>query len=63
MMGVVKTPRTFDGKVEMTVLFDTMTAEIFAEDGVYSNSTLVFPNKPYSRLRISGASAEVAELA
>lgn len=63
MMGAVKTPRTYEGPVEMTLVFDRMTAEIFAEKGVYSNSTLVFPEKPFEKLRITGAVAEVAELA
>ncbi|MBQ3223765.1 MAG: glycoside hydrolase family 32 protein [Clostridia bacterium] len=63
MMRVVKAKKLCEGAVEMTVVFDTCMAELFADNGVYSNTTLVFPQKRYQRLRLTGAEAELAQLA
>ena len=63
MFRVIKTKKLFDGPVEMTVVFDTSVVEIFADNGVYSNTTLVYPEHRYLRLRLNGAEAEIAQLA
>lgn len=64
MFRVIKTKRLGDGPVEMTLVFDTCIAELFADGGVYSNTTLVFPRRRYLRLRLSGGvQAELAQLA
>lgn len=58
-----KTKRLFRGTVEMTIVFDVSIVEIFADSGTYVNSTLVYPQEPYTRFRLIGAQAEIAPLA
>jgi len=63
MFRVIRTKKLMDGPAEMTLVFDTCVAELFADEGVYSNTTLVFPKERYLKLRLEGAQAEIAQLA
>ncbi len=62
LYATTEAKKLFPGAVEMTVVFDTCMAEIFADKGVYANSTVVYPEKPYTTLKICGATAEIAKL-
>ena len=57
-----KTARLADGLVEMLVVFDRSICELFADGGIYANSTLMYPTAPYETLRLSGAAATIAKL-
>ena len=54
--------RLVNGPVEMTVVFDRSICELFADDGLYANSTLMFPTAPYEALSLCGATATIAKL-
>jgi fructan beta-fructosidase len=53
--------RLADGTVEMLVVFDRSICELFADNGLYANATLVYPTAPYATLRLTGASATIAK--
>ena len=54
LMKVMKTPRLMDGPVKLELYFDRMIAEIFADGGTYANTTLVFPEEPYTKAELLG---------
>lgn len=56
------TQRLCMGEVEMKLVFDRCLTELFADGGVYVHSALVYPQVPYTRLRLRGATAQVAAL-
>ena len=57
-----KAARLAGGAVEMLAVFDRSICELFADGGLYANSTLMYPTAPYQVLRLSGATATVARL-
>ena len=54
LMKVTKTPRLMDGPVELELYFDHMIAEIFADEGTFADTTLVFPREPYTKVTLFG---------
>lgn len=54
LMSVTITPRVMHGKVSLDLYFDHMIAEIFADEGVFTNTQLVFPTMPYTDAAIIG---------
>jgi fructan beta-fructosidase len=54
LMSVTVTPRLMKGKVSLDLYFDHMIAEIFADEGTYTNTQLVFPTEPYTKASIIG---------
>ena len=57
--GITKTPRLMSGPFEMTLIIDHTLAEIFADQGTYVNTTLLFPTVPYTTLSIRGEAEEI----
>ena len=51
-MAVTKTPRTASGPIHLDLYFDHSIVEIFADDGTYANTTLVFPDHPYTQASV-----------
>ena len=62
MFQRTRAARLADGAVEMLVVFDRSICELFADGGLYANSTLMYPTAPYELLRLSGASATIARI-
>ena len=54
--------RLMDGPVELLVVFDRSIIEIFADNGLYANATLMYPTSPYEYLELTGAEAMIMEL-
>ena len=54
LMSVTITPRMMHGKVELDLYFDRMIAEIFADEGTFTNTQLVFPTEPYTEASVIG---------
>lgn len=54
LMSVMVTPRQMRGNVIMDIYFDRCISEIFADEGTFVNTTLVFPEEPYSHAEIIG---------
>ena len=54
LMSVMLTPRLMRGSVSMDIYFDHFITEVFADNGVYANTTLVFPQAPYTTAEIIG---------
>lgn len=52
--SVRSVPRLLDGPVEMTLVMDYTLAEIFADQGTYVHTSLLFPKVPYTLMRIQG---------
>jgi fructan beta-fructosidase len=52
------TPRLEKGPVHMRLVMDHTLAELYADEGVYVNTSLVFPSAGYSKVSIQG-NAEV----
>jgi sucrose-6-phosphate hydrolase SacC (GH32 family) len=44
--------------IHLTVYYDRCVVEVFADDGRYLASDLVFPVKPYDRLQVSERSSD-----
>jgi len=57
-----KAARLTDGATEMLVVFDRSICELFADGGLYANSTLMYPTAPYEVLRLCNAAASIAKL-
>ena len=55
LMSVAKTERLLDGPVTLDLYFDHMIAEIFADEGTFANTTLVFPKEPYTEVALLGS--------
>lgn len=55
LMSVTVTPRQMHGKIEMDLYFDHFIAEVFADQGSFANTALVFPEAPYTQAGIIGA--------
>ena len=53
-MSVTKTLRLLDGNMRLQLHFDRCVAELYADGGTYANTTLVFPDRPYTRISITG---------
>ena len=51
-----------DGATELLVVFDRSICELFADGGLYANSTLMYPTAPFEVLRVSSAAASIANL-
>jgi len=62
MFQRTKAARLTNGSVEMLVVFDRSICELFADGGLYANSTLMYPAAPYEVLRLSGATATIARI-
>ncbi len=60
MYSVAKTPRARSGDVCLCVIVDENLVEVYAEDGAYVATLLVYPNARYSELSIHNADVEVA---
>lgn len=54
LMEVTKTPRLLDGPARLELYFDHMIAEIFADEGTFANTTLVFPREAYTKVTLIG---------
>ena len=54
LMSVTKTPRLLDGSVSLRLYFDHMIAEIFADEGTFAHTSLVFPRAPYTKAVLLG---------
>lgn len=46
--------RCLRGKVQLDIFFDHCIFELFGDAGVYVNTTLAFPSKPYTYAKLSG---------
>lgn len=57
VMSVTKTLRMLDGSLDLQLHFDRCVAELYADGGTYANTTLVFPDRPYTRVSITGAAS------
>lgn len=44
---------TRDAKMNMTVLIDASSVELFADDGLTVMTAIFFPNKPYHKMRVN----------
>lgn len=53
--SVTQTPRLLSGPLEMTLIIDHTLMELFADEGTYAQTSLLFPRTPYSHLRMHGA--------
>ena len=54
---------THDGRTSVHMLIDRSSIEMFAKDGRYAMTNLVFPNQPYSSMKISStAGAKISNL-
>ena len=63
LYSATNTPRLLNGHVSMDVLFDRCLFEIFADKGTYVNSTLVYPDNPYTKVVVNGdATLTIREL-
>lgn len=54
LMSVTKTPRLLGGHVSLKLYFDHMIAEIFADEGTFAHTSLVFPRAPYTKAVLLG---------
>ena len=54
LMSVTVTPRLMSGKMSLDLYFDRMIAEIFADEGTFTNTQLVFPTEPYTEASVIG---------
>ncbi len=54
LFAVTTAQRTARGKATVDIYFDRMIAEIFTDHGTVCNSTVVFPEKPYSKATLWG---------
>lgn len=54
LFSVTTAQRTGRGKMTMDLYFDRMIAEVFMDNGTVTNTTLVFPEKPYSKATLWG---------
>lgn len=59
---IIRAKRNVRGPVEMTIVFDRSIAEIYSDDGAFVCTSLVFPEKPYVRAALSGATGEIVAL-
>ncbi|MBD5207188.1 MAG: DUF4980 domain-containing protein [Bacteroidales bacterium] len=54
---------THDGRTSVHMLIDRSSIEMFAKDGRYAMTNLVFPNQPYSSMKVSStAGAKISNL-
>lgn len=58
--GVSREPVLLPENGEMELIFDTSIAEMYADGGVFTATNLVFPTKPYTKVTVEGAQAEIA---
>ena len=54
LFAVTTAQRTGRGKMTVDLYFDRMIAEVFMDNGTVSNTTVVFPEKPYSKATLWG---------
>jgi len=54
LMSVTVTPRLMHGNVSLDLYFDRMIAEIFADEGTFTNTQLIFPTEPYTEASVIG---------
>lgn len=54
LMSVTATPRMMKGKVSLDLYFDKMIAEVFADEGTFTNTALVFPTEAYTEATVIG---------
>ena len=54
LASVTVTPRLQTGDIALTLYFDRCIAEVFADEGTYANTALLFPSKPYTHARLLG---------
>lgn len=52
--------RLKSGPVRMRAVFDRSMIELYADDGTYVNTTLMFPTAPYETIALDGATATIA---
>ncbi|MDR2525090.1 MAG: glycoside hydrolase family 32 protein [Oscillospiraceae bacterium] len=53
------TQRMRNGGVEIHLVLDGYIAELFADNGLYTNTTLLFPSKAFNRLELQAAQARI----
>ena len=54
LFSVMTAQRTGRGRMTMDLYFDRMIAEVFMDNGTVTNTTLVFPEKPYTKATLWG---------
>lgn len=54
LFSVTTAQRTERGRMTMDLYFDRMIAEVFMDNGTVNNTTVVFPEKPYSKATLWG---------
>ncbi|MCL2106157.1 MAG: glycoside hydrolase family 32 protein [Oscillospiraceae bacterium] len=54
--------RLLEGPVRARLIFDRSIAEIFADGGVYANTSLLFPEKRYETVELQGARGHVTAI-
>ncbi|MBQ8092587.1 MAG: glycoside hydrolase family 32 protein [Clostridia bacterium] len=52
--SVMSAPRKLHGPVKVDLYFDRMIAEVFTDNGTVMNTSMVFPNKPYTKAELLG---------
>jgi fructan beta-fructosidase len=50
---------TSSSKMDMTLVIDVASVEMFADDGLSVMTEIFFPNKPYSKINIQSANGAV----
>lgn len=55
-------PRYKKGAVNLTAVFDVSGLELCADGGLTSFAALVYPTRPYTRLRVQGAEGTIATI-
>ena len=54
LFSVMSAPRTQSGPVALDLYFDRMIMELYTDEGTVSNTSLVFPRKPYTKITLLG---------
>lgn len=54
LFSVTTAQRTERGRMTVDLHFDRMIAEVFMDNGTVNNTTVVFPEKPYSKATLWG---------
>ncbi|MDO4355335.1 MAG: glycoside hydrolase family 32 protein [Clostridia bacterium] len=58
--GVSAAPVMLPEDGEMEIIFDVSVLEVYADGGVFTATDLAFPTRPYARVSVSGAAAEIS---
>jgi len=60
--GVSREPVMLPENGDMELIFDVSICEVFADGGVFAATNLAFPTKPYTKVTVEGAQADIAWL-